>query len=268
MVAQLAIPSPRLDGPASSIIETSLNLRTTAFIFLNFQSSYLDQLAREHAHSLLMSAFMLRDSLDMRHYRPVVVHIVSLSASDAVDFPPSMAPREGEPVLAKPGLSAFHHTGLERHLRERRVERVYLCGVSAGAEMVATALAARDLVGEKVWVVEDAWAEVEPEQGEAALDLLAGLDMLVDVSQIEGLREELPDDLEREREASGVRRELERRERKREERERKEVRFEGDSLARHNAIVRSPREGEFPDKPVSKGALLLRNKRSAQHLMI
>ncbi|KZT56364.1 Isochorismatase hydrolase [Calocera cornea HHB12733] len=286
MVAQLAIPSPRLDGPStrcacssfmsfqcqadarSSIIETTLNLRTTAFVFLNFQLSHLSLLPREQAHALLMSAFMLRDSLDQRQQRPVVVHVVSLHAGD-VSFPTSMAPREGEPVLAKPGLSAFHHTGLERHLRERRVERVYLCGVSEGAEMVATALAARDLVGDKVWVVEDAWAEVDAEQGEAGLDLLAGLDMLVDVSEIGGLREEVGNDPVREKE-SAVRRELERRERKKEERERKETRVEGDRVARHNAIVRaaSPREAEFGERPQSRGALLLRSKRSAQQLRV
>jgi len=269
MVAQLAIPPPHLDGPSTSIIETSLNLRTTAFIFLNFQTCYLDLLPREQAHSLLMSAFMLRDSLDMRHHRPVVVHVVSLSSAFAPDFPASTAPREGEPVLAKPALSAFHHTSLERHLRERRVERVYLCGVSSSAEMVATALAARDLVGEKVWVLEDCWAECDPDLGDAGLDLLAGLDMLVDVAHIEGLREEVADDTAREREASAVKRELERRERKREERERKEQRFEGEQLARRNAVVgatKSPRGSEFPDKPVSKGALLLRSKRSAQGL--
>jgi nicotinamidase-related amidase len=46
------------------------------------------------------------------------------------DFPPTVAPRDGEWVLAKPKASAFFHTALTAYLVREKVDSLVFCGVS------------------------------------------------------------------------------------------------------------------------------------------
>lgn len=180
-----------LTGPPSnsSVLDTSIDMAKTAFVFMNFQLARLELLSEDLAEGILIAAEDLRHALDRRRVRPEVVHVVSLH--QPIEFPAPMTPREGELVIAKQGMSAFYQTGLSRHLVDKGVDRVFVCGISTLGEAGATALAALDIFG-RARVVEDAYVETDNECYNATTDLLAALDMLTDINSIESLRDEEP----------------------------------------------------------------------------
>ncbi|WP_207458207.1 isochorismatase family cysteine hydrolase [Azospirillum sp. SYSU D00513] len=84
------------------------------------------------------------------------------------DIIPELAPEPGEPVIDKPGYSAFHATDLDQILRARGVRRLVLCGVTTDVCVHSTLRAAVEL-GYECLLLADACAAVEPALHEAAL---------------------------------------------------------------------------------------------------
>jgi nicotinamidase-related amidase len=72
-----------------------------------------------------------------------------------VEFQPELAPLETEHVVEKNVPDAFIHTGLERWLHSRGIDRVCVVGVSTNNSVESTARTSANL-GFKTWVASDA----------------------------------------------------------------------------------------------------------------
>jgi nicotinamidase-related amidase len=87
------------------------------------------------------------------------------------DLVDELQPRAGEPVLDKPGYSAFHQTELDQILRGWGVATVILCGVTTEVCVHTTLRAAIDH-GLNAITVADACAASEPHLQEPALAMI------------------------------------------------------------------------------------------------
>jgi len=87
------------------------------------------------------------------------------------DLIDELQPRAGEPVIDKPGYSAFAHTDLELILRRRGIERLILTGVTTEVYVASTLRQAIDL-GFDCLTVSDACASSDPQLHAAALAMI------------------------------------------------------------------------------------------------
>jgi nicotinamidase-related amidase len=87
------------------------------------------------------------------------------------DLIDELQPRAGEPVIDKPGYSAFAHTDLELILRRRGIERLILTGVTTEVCVASTLRQAIDL-GFDCLTVSDACASSDPQLHAAALAMI------------------------------------------------------------------------------------------------
>lgn len=87
------------------------------------------------------------------------------------DLIDEFAPREGEPVVDKPGYSAFHQTDLDQLLRVAGIDTLIVCGVTTEVCVHSTVRAAVDL-GYRCLVVGDACAASQSELQAPALAML------------------------------------------------------------------------------------------------
>ena len=87
------------------------------------------------------------------------------------DLIDELQPRAGEPVIDKPGYSAFAHTDLELILRRRGIERLILTGVTTEVCVASTLRQAIDL-GFDCLTVRDACASADPQLHAAALAMI------------------------------------------------------------------------------------------------
>jgi len=87
------------------------------------------------------------------------------------DLIDELQPRAGEPVIDKPGYSAFAHTDLELILRRRGIERLILTGVTTEVCVASTLRQAIDL-GFDCLTVRDACASSDPQLHAAALAMI------------------------------------------------------------------------------------------------
>jgi nicotinamidase-related amidase len=87
------------------------------------------------------------------------------------DLVDELRPREGEPVLDKPGYSAFHQTELDQILRGWGITTVILCGVTTEVCVHTTLRAAIDH-GLNCITVADACAASEPQLQAPALSMI------------------------------------------------------------------------------------------------
>ena len=82
-----------------------------------------------------------------------------------------LAPLAGEPVVDKPGYSAFHQTDLQQILAAQGIHELVLCGVTTEVCVHSTLRAATDL-GYRCRVAGDACASADPALHQAALDMV------------------------------------------------------------------------------------------------
>jgi nicotinamidase-related amidase len=87
------------------------------------------------------------------------------------DLVDELQPRAGEPVLDKPGYSAFHQTELDQILRGWGVDTVILCGVTTEVCVHTTLRAAVDH-GLHCITVADACAASEPQLQSPAMEMI------------------------------------------------------------------------------------------------
>ncbi|MDL2338376.1 MAG: cysteine hydrolase [Pseudomonadota bacterium] len=83
-----------------------------------------------------------------------------------------LQPRGDEPIVDKPGYSAFHQTELDQILRGWRIDTVILCGVTTEVCVHTTLRAATDH-GLHCVTVGDACAASDPALQQPALDMIA-----------------------------------------------------------------------------------------------
>jgi len=87
------------------------------------------------------------------------------------DFVEALYPRPGEPVVEKPGKSAFFATRLDALLRERQVTHLAIAGVTTEVCVQTTMREANDR-GYECLLVEDATESYFPEFKAATLDMV------------------------------------------------------------------------------------------------
>jgi len=87
------------------------------------------------------------------------------------DLIDELQPRAGEPVIDKPGYSAFAYTDLELILRRRGIERLILTGVTTEVCVSSTLRQAIDL-GFDCVSISDACASSDPQLHAAALAMI------------------------------------------------------------------------------------------------
>jgi nicotinamidase-related amidase len=87
------------------------------------------------------------------------------------DFVDALRPLPGEPVIDKPGYGAFHQTLLGKHLEEKGIEQLILCGVTTEVCVHSTLREAvdRDYL---CTTVSDATAASQPELQAPALAMI------------------------------------------------------------------------------------------------
>jgi nicotinamidase-related amidase len=82
-----------------------------------------------------------------------------------------LAALPGEPLIDKPGYSAFVHTDLDLLLRNRQISQLILCGVTTEVCVSSTLRSAVDL-GYECTLVSDACASPDPQLHAAALAMV------------------------------------------------------------------------------------------------
>jgi nicotinamidase-related amidase len=87
------------------------------------------------------------------------------------DFVPSLKPRPGEVVIAKPGKGAFHATSLQEELRKRSITHLLFTGVTTEVCVQTTMREANDR-GYECLLVEDGTDSYFPEFKRAALEMI------------------------------------------------------------------------------------------------
>lgn len=87
------------------------------------------------------------------------------------DLIDELQPRAGEPVIDKPGYSAFAYTDLELILRRRGIEQLFLSGVTTEVCVSSTLRQAIDL-GFDCVSISDACASSDPQLHAAALAMI------------------------------------------------------------------------------------------------
>lgn len=88
------------------------------------------------------------------------------------DIVPELQPQAGEPVVDKPGYGAFTNTDLDGILRNRRIERLIVCGVTTEVCVHSTLREAIDR-GYRCVLVGDACASADEQLHAAALRMVA-----------------------------------------------------------------------------------------------
>lgn len=88
------------------------------------------------------------------------------------DLIDELQPLPAEPVIDKPGYSAFAHTDLDLLLRNRGIDELILCGVTTEVCVASTLRSAVDL-GYACSLVSDACGSAYPALHEAALAMVA-----------------------------------------------------------------------------------------------
>ena len=84
---------------------------------------------------------------------------------------PELAPVDGEPIVDKPGKGAFYATDLEATLRNRRIESLWVTGVTTEVCVNTTVREANDR-GFECLVLEDCVGSYFPDFQRAALDMI------------------------------------------------------------------------------------------------
>lgn len=88
------------------------------------------------------------------------------------DIVPELAPQAGEPVIDKPGKGAFYQAELDLMLRNRRIETLFVAGVTTEVCVHTTVREANDR-GYRCLVLSDACASYFPEFHEVGLRMIA-----------------------------------------------------------------------------------------------
>jgi biuret amidohydrolase len=87
------------------------------------------------------------------------------------DIIPELYPRDGEPVIDKPGKGAFYQTDLELMLKNRGIDTLFVCGVTTEVCVNTTIREANDR-GFRCIALSDCCASYFPEFHEAGLAMI------------------------------------------------------------------------------------------------
>lgn len=88
------------------------------------------------------------------------------------DIIPALAPRQGEPIVDKPGKGAFYATDLQTILHNAQIENLVVCGVTTEVCVHTSVREANDR-GYRCIVAADCCASYFPEFHEAGLRMIA-----------------------------------------------------------------------------------------------
>lgn len=149
VVLAALLTSSLLTGPAIAGDETAKERMRPALIVIDTQNHYLPMMSEE-GKDLAIRMINAAIHLFREHNYPVLrVYHTDLTygpepGSEAFQFPESIDISEDDPMVVKNYPSAFTKTELEELLRDRDVNTVFLCGLSAVGCVYATYFGAMD----------------------------------------------------------------------------------------------------------------------------
>src|SRR5215470_19398828 len=185
--------------------EITLDKGTTALLMADFSAGNMAQNPLVHERQTFERAGEVLTAARqagifvtycMAHFRPSYPEIPAqhnprspmwapgavLPADPALLIHPSVAPREGEPVIAKHRTSAFSGSAFEAILRSQGIETIILMGHATSGVILSTVRLAADL-DYHVIVVEDGCADRDPE-----VHQLLGYDVVVNKQKVQAYR--------------------------------------------------------------------------------
>ncbi len=173
---------------AATAQETEIKPVKPALLVIDIQNKYLPLMdEREQASALRMiNAFIWK----FRQFELPVIRVYHTDpkwgpepGSEDFEFPESVLIEENDPKIVKNFPSAFKKTELDALLKERDVNTVFLCGLSATGCVLATYFGAMDREYD-VFLLENAILSRDAEHTETIKDILesvtwGGLDAIL-----------------------------------------------------------------------------------------
>jgi nicotinamidase-related amidase len=144
---------------ATGLAQDNSNKNKPALIIIDLQNvfmSFMSPQDQKTAPETINAAIQL-----FREHNFPVIRVYQLNSNgpkpDSKDFqfPDTILIKEDDPKIIKTYANAFTNTDLEKILREKGCDTLYLCGLSATHCVVATYLGAKDH-GFKVFLIKDA----------------------------------------------------------------------------------------------------------------
>lgn len=173
--------------------DLKVDKKKTAFLFMDFQNFILNhfissvmaaQVTAKAAEALSLARragiFIIHVNVAFRHAYPEInthnkmfslirEHHLGMLGSPEVQINPCLAPQDDEPVVYKRRVSAFHGTDLDLILRSRKIENLFMAGVTTSNVLLSTFNQALDL-DYQVTVLNDACADREQETHNFLMD--------------------------------------------------------------------------------------------------
>ncbi|MEQ6249142.1 cysteine hydrolase family protein [Sulfitobacter sp. HNIBRBA3233] len=153
-------------------------MTTTALIVIDIQNDYftgglwpvheMDRVAENAAKALEKARTEGQKVIFIRHEALSDEAPFFRPGTEGAEIHPSVAPRDGEPVVLKHRPNSFHETDLHQRLQDAGVTAVTLVGAMSQMCIDATARAARDL-GYDVTVIADACGAREVSMGDTTI---------------------------------------------------------------------------------------------------
>jgi nicotinamidase-related amidase len=121
-----------------------------ALLVIDIQNQYLSMMSREDKD---MAMWMIGNTIELfREKGFPVIRVYHTSpeygpkpGTEAFEFPPSVPVKPDDPKIVKNYPSAFKKTELDKLLKDRGCNTVFLCGLSAVGCVLATQFGAMDL---------------------------------------------------------------------------------------------------------------------------
>ena len=150
-----------------------------ALLVMDIQNAYLDNIPEVDRKAAFQA---VNWSLDLfRYFKfPVVViyhksaYLGAVPGNEGFKFPATIRIRESDPTIIKTHGSAFQDTDLEKMLRDKGINTLFICGMSSVGCVMATYFGAMER-SFRVFTIRDALICTKPHLKHAAAEILGGL---------------------------------------------------------------------------------------------
>lgn len=152
----------RAVGPCSKILEAA---RMNNLLIIHTREGHRVDMSDLSPYKYKRSGFVIGSSGPMGR--------ILIRGEVGHDIIPELYPKEGEPIIDKPGKGSFYATDLETILRSRNIHDLIVCGVTTEVCVNTTVREANDR-GFHCIVVENACASYIDEFHNAAMKMISG----------------------------------------------------------------------------------------------
>lgn len=171
MAVILAAPAPAA--------EVKPEAARPVLLVMDIQNAYLDNIPDSDRKEAFQAVNVSMDLF--RHYKfPVVViyhrsdYLGAVPGKKEFQFPEEIRILETDPTIIKTRGSAFQNTDLEKMLRDKGIDTVFICGMSSVGCVMATYFGAMER-NFRVFTIRDALISTKPHLKHAAAEILGGL---------------------------------------------------------------------------------------------